>query len=112
MGRTRFQPTDPQRLLVKSLAACGFKQEEIAAQVGLRSAKTLRKHHRVELDRGRMEANAKVARTLFKMATSGTCPAATIFWLKCQAGWREGPEFGHAAASPPAFIVTLAKDTK
>ena len=112
MGRKTFEPTTAQRLLVKSLAALGGKHEDIAPQVGLRSAKTLRKCFRTELDRGAAEANAQVARTLFRMATSGNVPGATMFWLKCQAGWREGGEFGRAATPLPAFVVTLGKKPK
>jgi hypothetical protein len=52
MGRKKFEPDPGQRQLVKSLAAFGGRHEEIALQVGLRSAKTLRKHFREELDRG------------------------------------------------------------
>jgi hypothetical protein len=111
-GRTKFEPDPGQRQLVKSLAALGGKHEDISAQVGLRSPKTLRKHFRTELDRGAAEANSQVARTLFRMATSGDCPGATIFWLKCRAGWREVNEFGHAVASLPPFIVTLGKERK
>ena len=44
---------------------------------------------REELDRPSVEANAKVAEICFKTATSGTVPAATFFWLKTRAGWRE-----------------------
>ena len=80
------------------------------AQVGLRSAKTLRKHFHDELDRGAAEANSQVRRTFYKMATSGECPAATIFWLKCRDGWREGGEFRHVAAPIPEFIVTVDKE--
>jgi hypothetical protein len=110
VGRKKFEPDPAQRQLVKSLAALGGRHEEIAAQVGLRSAKTLRKHFRTELDRGAAEANSQVARAMFRMAVSGDHPSATIFWLKCRAGWRETNEFGHATGSPPAFVVSQAKD--
>jgi hypothetical protein len=112
MGRTKFEPDPGQRQLVKSLAALGGRHEDIAQQIGLRSPKTLRKHFRGELDRGAAEANSQVARTLFKMATSGEYPGATMFWLKCRAGWREVNEFGHATASLPAFVVTVGKKPK
>ena len=55
-------------------------------------AKTLRKHFRRELDRGSIEATAKVAQTLFRMATEGGNVAAAIFWMKARAGWREKHE--------------------
>ena len=110
MPRPRFIPTDEQRRLVKSLAAIGTKQCDIAPLVGVRSEKTLRKYFRQELDRGELEANGKVAQALYQMATSGKNVAATVFWLKCRAGWRETNEFGHATGSPPAFVVSQAKD--
>jgi DNA invertase Pin-like site-specific DNA recombinase len=59
MSRPRFEPIDPQRQLVKSLAAYGIGQEEIARKIGV-SAKTLRRHFREELDRGATDANARV----------------------------------------------------
>ena len=60
MPRPSFQPTEEQRRMVKTLSAFGIPQEQIARQVGIRSAKTLRKHFRKELDRGDMDANLKV----------------------------------------------------
>jgi hypothetical protein len=41
MPRPKINPTNEQRLLVKSLAACGVKQDQIAKKVGIRSEKTL-----------------------------------------------------------------------
>jgi len=52
IGRKKFEPDPGQRELVKSLAALGGRHEDIAEQIGMRSAKTLRKHFRKELDRG------------------------------------------------------------
>jgi hypothetical protein len=57
---------------------------------------TLRKHFRVELDRGHTTAKFKVIGGLFKNATTptdtmpGGITTAQIFWLKTQAGWKEG----------------------
>src|ERR1700693_3786982 len=67
MPRPKFSPTEEQRKLVKSFAAVGISQEEIAKHIGIRSPKTLRKHFREELDRGGTEANYKVAQMCFKM---------------------------------------------
>jgi hypothetical protein len=110
MPRPKMNPTDEQRRLVKSFAAVGTRHEEIAQMVGIRSPKTLRKHFRDELNRGAIEANANVARTLYQMATSGESPAATIFWLKCRAGWKERPSLEPSAIPPPPFIV--AQETR
>ena len=105
MPRPNLNPTVEQRRQVKMLSACGTPQERIAKAMGIRSPKTLRKHFRQELDRGALDANTKVAGTLFQMATSGTCPTATMFWLKCRAGWKERATFEASQVAPPPFIV-------
>ena len=73
------------------MAAYGVPEDEIARSMGEHGIdpKTLRKHFRRELDIGATKANSNVAQTAYQMATSGKCPAATIFWLKCRAGWKE-----------------------
>ena len=110
MGRPRFTPTAEQRRMVKSLAAYGLPQSEIAAMLGLRSEKTLRKHFRSELDRGAAEANSQVAQSLYRMATDGKSPAAAMFWLKCRAGWREQKEFDRSAIPAPPFVVGVVRE--
>ena len=110
MPRPRLQPSEEQRRLVKSLAAMGNKQEDIARILGIRSPKTLRKHYRQELDRGALEANHNVAQTLYKMATSGQRPAATMFWLKARAGWRERTTSGQEMQAMPPFVVQLTRE--
>jgi hypothetical protein len=89
MSRPRFQPTEEQRHQVRALAGYGLRQAQIASVVGVGSTATLRKHFREELTLGPLEARANVARTLFRLATSGRNPAATMFWLKTRAGWSE-----------------------
>jgi len=58
----------------------------------------------------KVEANAKVGKTLFEMASGGGEVAATIFWSKTRGGFREHQK---AAAPPPAvlpnFVVSLEK---
>ena len=109
MPRPKLNPTEEQRHLVKSFAAVGISQEAIAKHIGIRSPKTLRKHFREELDRGATEANFKVGLTCFKMATSGECPSATIFWMKTRNGFREHATPERPTMPPPPFIV--AQDT-
>jgi hypothetical protein len=72
------------------MAGFGVPQEDMATHLGI-DAKTLRKRFRAELDRGMVEANLKVAQSLFQMATQGRNVAAAIFWMKARAGWRERP---------------------
>ena len=80
-------PTEEQRRKVKALAGFGVRQEEICAIIGLRSPKTLRKRFGRELELGVVEARAQVTQAAFKLATSGSDPASTMFWLKCRARW-------------------------
>ena len=105
MARPQFKPTDDHRRMVKSMAAMGIPHEQIAIKIGIRSPKTLRTHFREELDSGATEANYKVAQTLFQMATSGQCPAATIFWSKTRNRFRERDPDEVARIAPPPFIV-------
>lgn len=87
-GEMMFEPSDEQRRTVRALSGFGVPQPDIAVHVGI-DPKTLREHFREELDRGSIEATAKVAQSLFNMATSGNNVAAAIFWMKARAGWRE-----------------------
>ena len=86
-----FAPTDEQRKTVRVMSGFGIPQAGIAILLDI-DPKTLRLHFRRELDRGSVEATAKVAQTLFQMATSGQNTAASIFWMKARAGWREKHE--------------------
>ena len=83
-----FEPTEDQRRTVRALSGYGVPQDGIAIHIGI-DAKTLRKHFRDELDRGSVEATAKVAQTLFHLATVEKNVACVIFWMKARAGWRE-----------------------
>src|SRR4051794_16577386 len=81
MGAPAFEPTEEQRRTVRAMSGFGIPQADIATLIEI-DDKTLRKHFRRELDRGSIEATAKVAQTLFQMATSGDNTAAAIFWMK------------------------------
>ena len=105
MPRPKLQPTEEDGKMVRLMAAIGIDQEQIAARIGTKSPKTLRKHFRKELDSGAVDANMKVGHTFFKMATSGEHAAATIFWMKARLKWKDHGGFEPAAAVPPPFIV-------
>jgi hypothetical protein len=86
-GRPPHAPTDQTRRSVEAMAGCGIPQMQIALSIGI-SDETLRKHYRRELDLGVIEANAKVAETLFRQATVEGNTAAAIWWTKARMGWR------------------------
>ena len=95
-----FEASDDQRRTVRAMAGFGVPQEDIAAFHKI-DPKTLRKHFRDELDQGVTEANAKVAQSLFNMATKQNNVAAAIFWLKARAGWSERQRIEFSAAQDP-----------
>src|SRR4051794_30593026 len=89
MARARFRPSDEQRQKVKALAGYGLSHQDIATVAGVGCVATLRKYFHEELTLGPLEAQSNVMRALFRQASSGRNPAATMFWLKTRAGWSE-----------------------
>lgn len=86
-----FRASEEQRRTVKAMAGLGVPHDGIAVLLEI-DPKTLRKYFHAELERGSVEATAKVAQSLFQMATTGKNVAAAIFWMKARAGWREKHE--------------------
>ena len=87
----KHEPTAATRGAVESMTAYGIPQDEIARSLGI-TANTLRKHYGEEIDTAATKANARVAQTLFKMATDinhKSCAASAMFWAKTRMGWRE-----------------------
>ena len=83
----RFEPTEDQRRTVKALSGYGMPREGIAIHIGV-DPKTLREHFPDERDRRSAEATAKVAQTLFHLATVDKNVPSAIFRVKARAGWR------------------------
>jgi DNA invertase Pin-like site-specific DNA recombinase len=106
MGRRPFKPTEDDRAKVARMSSMGITQEQIAKVFGI-TPKTLRKHFRKELDASAIEANFQVTETLFKMATSGTNTAASIFWVKTRCNPRPDPPPKPSVPTPPSTIVIL-----
>jgi hypothetical protein len=109
MARQAIELTKERRHLVTMLSSYGIRQEDIATEVGLRSPKTLRKHFREELDRGRIAATVKVGNTLYRMAISGRHPSATFYWLNRRAGWSK-PRGETRPMAIPDFVVARDKE--
>jgi len=87
VGRPVHLPDATTRNKVFMLSTVGTRHEDIATVLGI-SADTLTKYYHDELAKGRIEANASVAETLFKQAKEGNT-TAMIFWLKSRAKWKE-----------------------
>jgi len=89
-GRPRHLADATTRNKVFMLSTVGTRHEDIATVLGI-SADTLTKYYHDELAKGRIEANASVAETLFKQAKEGNT-TAMIFWLKSRAKWKESTQ--------------------
>ena len=101
-------PTDETRRLVKTLSAVGIRHEDIADKIEI-SADTLVKHYKKELDDGRVDANAAVARSLYEQAKAGNT-TAMIFWLKTRAGWKETDRHEIAGSDGGNLVVSWQTD--
>ena len=89
-GRPPHLVSDDTRNKVYTLSTVGTRHEDIASVLNI-SHDTLVKYYKEELDKGRIEANASVAETLFKQAKEGNT-TAMIFWLKSRAKWKESTQ--------------------
>jgi hypothetical protein len=83
-----FDPSEEQRRTVRAMSGFGLPEADIAVLIDVDLA-TLREHFRRDLTRGAAEGTAKVAQSLFTMATREMNVTAMIFWMKARAGWRE-----------------------
>ena len=113
-GAPAYEPTVENRRMVVVMAGMGIPETQMV--LAITNPKTgepitpvtLRKHYRAELDKGQLEANAKVGASLFKNATTptetypGGIPVAQLFWLKCRARWQQNPERNPPPPPPQA----------
>jgi len=86
-GRKPYIPTEKDRGMVKAMTACGISTEEIGQVLGV-CERTVRRKFPRELATGHIEANARVAKSLYDQAVAGNVTAA-IFWAKARMGWRD-----------------------
>ena len=106
MTQPTFEPTDEQRRSVRAMSGYGLPEADIAELIDVDLA-TLREHFRRDLARGAAEGTAKVAQSLFVMATREMNVTAMIFWLKAQAGWRERVDATHQLLGADGLPVDI-----
>jgi hypothetical protein len=115
MGRRAHKPDDLTRRQVEAMAGYGVPETDIAGVIGI-DPKTLRRHYRDELKHGHVKANAKVAESLFRKATSDGAQSVTaaIFWLKTRAGRKETSvtELAARDKEPVTVIMRTIYDPK
>ena len=111
-GSPPHEPTAETRNLVKLHVSVGTPQDMICKLLKI-TGKTLRKHYRDEIDLSTHQANAAVAGSLFNQAKAGNI-AASIFWLKTRAGWKETQQVDHTSSdgtmSLNQFYAQQSKD--
>ena len=107
----RFEPTEDQRRTVKALSGYGMPREGIAIHIGV-DPKTLREHFPDERDRRSAEATAKVAQTLFHLATVEKSVPSAIFRVKARAGWRATVRQENTGAEGGPIRLQRVEDTR
>ena len=111
VGRPPHLATADTRNRVYILSTVGTRHEDIATVLSI-SHDTLVKYYKEELNKGRIEANASVAETLFKQAKEGNT-TAMIFWLKSRARWKESTQHeisGNADGTPIEVKIVTGID--
>ena len=93
VGRPPHLPDADTQKQVYELSKVGSRYEDIATMLSI-SADTLTKYYPEELKKGRIEANAVIAGTLYEKAKSGDT-TSMIFWLKSRAQWKETQKHEH-----------------
>lgn len=94
--------------LVERLSSYGIASLDIAREIGV-SVDTLVVHYQAELARGMPRANAKVAESLFKMATEQKVVAAAIWWTKSRMGWREPSALDFAPGGSGTYVLEVRR---
>lgn len=118
-GRPCRTYTTEEMKLAASLAGYGLTNVQIANYfaVSIRSferAMNKQKELYDALLSGRSKAIGQVTQTLYKMATSGKCPSATIFYLKCRAQFKEPKVIEHYSGDSkdgngmPGLIIDMS----
>jgi hypothetical protein len=110
MSRQQYKPTDAQRREVLTMTGFGIRQADICKALNI-DAKTLRLHFRRELDTGAVEANVRVAQSLYSMATREKNVAAAIWWTKARMGWRDTTVVENKG-EVPRMVVMFGADAK
>lgn len=102
----QHEPTKRTRMQVQTLAGYGFSPREIARLLGHR-VETIRDHYASELELGQLMATAKVASSLFRMATrrSKPSPGAAVAWLKLRGGAQWLPSTRYVGRAESARLL-------
>lgn len=115
MGRPKtYNWKEDQAKRVERLAMIGCNDNHVAAIEEMSEA-TLQRIYAKELAEGRAKGVGAISQTLYQMALTGKNPAATFFYLKCKARWKEVHQVEHTGEDGKGFKVLICdydKDKK
>ena len=94
MARKKIKISKLDYPIIEKLASQGLSVSLIADYLGISKATLDRRISECEelsknLNKGRSKGIESVSSVAYQMAISGKYPAMTMFWLKCQAHWKE-----------------------
>ena len=104
----KHKPTVKTRKQTEEMAGYGLPHEQIGGIIGI-DDKTLRKHYKPELMRGKASASLAVAKSLFQKATEDRDTTAMIWWTKTQMGWSERRQ-ENIEEAPPLEIKFIVNE--
>ena len=84
----RSHPNATDQEQVEHLSGMGASRSFIANHLHI-TQEELELHYPLQLNSGLEEANLRVARKFFEMASSGRFPLMTVQWMKMRANWSE-----------------------
>lgn len=97
---TEEQAWQRARQLVRHYTAIGYPQEVICRLMEPPLCEdTLHKYFKYEIENGKLIQDAKVAGTIYFMATSGRHGDMSRFWARARMGWRDRDE------TPPLVAI-------
>ena len=96
VGRPHWKPNQEELDMAEKLAGQGMTQSQIADAMGIHQSTLMDKKHEYPefaeaIKRGKAKGIAHVTNKLMAKI-SGMDTASILFYLKCQANWREIPE--------------------
>ena len=96
VGRPHWKPSQEELDMAEKLAGQGMTQAQIADAMGISISTLMDKKHEYPefsdaIKRGKAKGIAHVTNKLMAKI-SGMDTASILFYLKCQANWREVPE--------------------
>lgn len=111
MDAEALRLTEDQRRSARAMAGLGVSRRQIARYLRMDELE-LAACLGDELDQAEVDANSKVAKALFTMATQKHNVAAAIFWMKARAGWREKIEIRPVIETDPSQMTDAELDAE